>query len=298
MKPYSDVSLDISVLGCLGRLCWALCCACSREGGSTQPPVLRNPPPPPAPVLRTPPPAVLRTPSGSRQGSPGSLTSGPIPGSPGPVGSGELLPWPPWCCIGVLAAITACAPRRAFCLCGPCPSGPFRPTDMWSLQVVMLVACPSRHQGPPGGCAWGGGAAGTNISLQSPVPTEPLAASVARHPPPGVAPAPGGKQAGARRVLCPSGAPRAARRLSSRRVYRFLFRGSRVVTSPVCSLSGLFLRCVSLLCPGPGVYLERGESDCSLSRAHLDLIQSISLEAYFLRWSPDGADTALRAPVC
>lgn len=95
-----------------------------------------------------------------------------------------------------------------------------------------------------------------------------------------------------------SGAPRAARRLSSRRVYRFLFRGSRVVTSPVCSLSGLFLGCVSLLCPGPGVYLERGESDCSLSRAHLDLIRSISLEAYFLCWSPDGADTALRAPVC
>ena len=54
MKPYSDVSLDISVLGCLGRLCWALCCACSREGGSTQPPVLRIPRPNPAPVLRTP----------------------------------------------------------------------------------------------------------------------------------------------------------------------------------------------------------------------------------------------------
>ena len=28
MKPYSDVSLDISVLSCLGRLCQVPCCAC------------------------------------------------------------------------------------------------------------------------------------------------------------------------------------------------------------------------------------------------------------------------------
>ena len=70
-------------------------------------------------------------------------------------------------------------------------------------------------QGPPGGHAWGGGAAGTSISLPSPVPMEPLAASVAHHPLPGAAPAPGGKQAGARWVLCPSGAPRAARRPKS-----------------------------------------------------------------------------------
>lgn len=62
-------------------------------------------------------------------------------------------------------------------------------------------------------------------------------------------------------------------------------------------LPGLFLGCVSLLGPGPGVYLERGESDCSLSHAHLGLIQPIFLGAYILRWPPAGADMALRAPI-
>ena len=93
-----------------------------------------------------------------------------------------------------------------------------------------------------------------------------------------------------RAALPPTGPPSSKAAVSSSSV------SSGVVTSPVFSLSGLFLGCLSLLCLGPGVFLERGESDCSLFHAHLGLILPVSLRAFFLRWFPAGVDTALQAP--
>lgn len=129
----------------------------------TQPPVLRTPSTPPSPCPQDHPPS-----SGPPcpQDPPHLLSPG-LPVAPGRARQAlsDLWPhpWVPWSqwaagssCRGRRGAASACLPpsRRVppggpsalvGPVCGPCPSGPFRPTDMWSLQVVMLVACPSRQ---------------------------------------------------------------------------------------------------------------------------------------------------------
>lgn len=228
-------------------------------------------------------------------------------------------PWVPWSggqwgAPAVLATITLCAPAHPDPQEGPLPSAlrvglALQTCGHLESAVVMLVACPSgkTDRGPPGRRAGGGGAAGTSVSLQSSVPTESLAASVTPgHPLSGTSPGPrrtagrgpAGSSLWARWPLslgCSRGPPCLRPALPPPRLPSPpLSLSSGVVTSPVCSFLGLFLGCLSLLRPGPGVFLERGESDCSLSRAHLGLILPVSLGAFFLRWFPAGADMALQ----
>ncbi|KAM7231422.1 hypothetical protein CapIbe_017867 [Capra ibex] len=210
MKPYSDVSLDISVLGCLGP---RVAPGRARRARSD-----------------------LRPPLG-----PLAIWAAGAPA----VAAAAAWAWSP--------PSRRVPPGGSSALVGPVcgPSLP-APSDLLTRGVCWRSCSwlvPADRPGPSGGHAGGGGAAGARASLQSPVPAEPPAASVApvtrcRERPQAL----GGKQVGARRVLCPSvhrGQP-AACWLPSRRVRHLLLclRG-RAVTSPVCSLPGLFLGCVS-----------------------------------------------------
>lgn len=171
-----DVSLDISVLGCLGRLCRAPCCACSWEEWARPSPAMAlkwrphpqpcpqglpttqplfSGPPPPSPLFSGPPPPCPQDPSPSPSPqdpahptpvlrillplSPGPRVAPgrarracsdltPIPGSPGPLGAGALHVAAVLLRVGLVAALTACAPRKVpLPLLALCAGPPTRP---------------------------------------------------------------------------------------------------------------------------------------------------------------------------